>query len=83
MRNFELVGKEINFVELDNVMVQNGFYSVFDDGITKDIKQDKSVVYIHKATDKQLALFFEITEDNEADEVEEAFYLIVTSTQEV
>ena len=38
----ELLNKEMAFVELDNTMVENGFYSVLDDGIVEDIKRDRN-----------------------------------------
>lgn len=41
----ELVNEEMSFVELDNFMMDAGYYSVFDDGVTENIKQDKNVVY--------------------------------------
>lgn len=36
----ELVNEEMSFTQLDNFMMENGYYSVFDDGVTADIKQD-------------------------------------------
>ena len=41
----ELLGKEINFQELDAYMIKNSFYSVLDDEITDEIKHDKNVTY--------------------------------------
>ena len=38
-----LVNKEMDFAELDSYMVENGYYSVLDDGATEDIKADKCV----------------------------------------
>lgn len=79
----ELVNEEMSFTELDNFMMENGYYSVFDDGVTADIKQDGNVVYT--ATDYnecEVQIFFEITTDNGEDEAEEAFYLKVTDVQE-
>ena len=79
----ELVNEEMSFTELDNFMMENGYYSVFDDGVTADIKQDGNVVYT--ATDSnecEVQIFFDITTDNGEDEAEEAFYLKVTDVQE-
>lgn len=85
----ELLNKEMNFVELDNYMMDQGFYSVYDDGITADIKQDKNVIYTFIDVDAagvdngiQVKIDFEITIDNGEDEVEEAFYLKVNEVEE-
>lgn len=78
----ELIGWEISFIELDNYMMSKGFYSVFDDGVTENIKQDKSVIYTLNHEDlNQIEVFFNITIDNTEDEVEEAFYLEVTQIE--
>ena len=79
----ELLNEEMSFTDLDNFMMESGYYSVFDDGVTADIKQDGNVVYT--ATDSnecEVQIFFEITTDNGEDEAEEAFYLKVTDVQE-
>lgn len=55
----------MSFTDLDNFMMESGYYSVFDDGVTADIKQDGNVVYT--ATDSnecEVQIFFEITIDN-------------------
>lgn len=64
-------------------MPDAGYYSVFDDGTTENIKQDKNVVYT--ATDSnecEVQIFFEIKVDNREDEAKEAFYLVVKDVQE-
>lgn len=69
----ELLNEEMSFTDLDNFMMESGYYSVFDDGVTADIKQDGNVVYT--ATDSnecEVQIFFEITIDNGEDEAEEA-----------
>ena len=38
----ELVNEEMSFTDLDNFMMESGYYSVFDDGATENIKQDKN-----------------------------------------
>ena len=40
-----LEGKELTFIELDNIMMENGYYSVFDEGATENIKWSQNVVY--------------------------------------
>ena len=82
LRN-ELVGREMSFMELDSHMTNEGFYSVFDDGVTENIKQDKNIIYTFNHEDlNQVQIFFNITIDNTEDEVEEAFYLEVTQIEE-
>lgn len=82
LRN-ELIGKEMSFMELDSHMTNEGFYSVFDDGVTENIKQDKNVIYTFNHEDlNQVQIFFNITIDNTEEEVEEAFYLEVTQIEE-
>lgn len=79
----ELLNEEMSFTDLDNFMMESGYYSVFDDGATENIKQDKNVVYT--ATDSnecEVQIFFEITIDNGEDEAEEDFCLKVTDVQE-
>jgi hypothetical protein len=79
----ELLNEEMSFTDFDNFMMESGYYSVFDDGVTADIKQDGNVVYT--ATDSnecEIQIFFEITTDNGEDEAEEAFCLVVKDVQE-
>lgn len=78
-----LLNKEISFLELDNIMSNNGYYTVSDDGVTKDIKNDLTVAYT--ATDSneaEILISFEITIDNGEDEIEESFYLKVLDVSE-
>ena len=79
----ELVNEEMSFTELDNFMMENGYYTVFDEGATFDIKWGKNVIYTATDTNEaEVQIFFEITTDNGEDEAEEAFYLKVTDVQE-
>lgn len=79
----ELLNEEMSFMELDNKMMNSGYYSVFDDGVTSDVKADKNVVYTATDTNScEVIINFEITIDNEEDEAEEAFYLKVLSVEE-
>ncbi|MBZ9693376.1 hypothetical protein [Clostridium sp. M14] len=78
-----LENKEMDFLELDNKMVQSGYHSVFDDGATADIKEDKNVVYTAIDTNEcEIIINFEITIDNGEDEVDESFELKVISVEE-
>lgn len=79
----ELLNKEVSFMELDNVMVKNGFYSVLDDGTYVEyIKRDGNVIYTGlESAMCEIKITFEITIDNGEDEGTEAFYLKVTSVE--
>ena len=81
-----LLNKEMSFTMLDNIMHNSGYYSVFeiyDDGITKDIKNYLTAIYTAIDTNTaEIQLFFEITEDNAASETEENFRLRITDIQE-
>lgn len=80
----ELLNKEMSFVELDNHMMTRGFYSVFNDGVTDDIKQCCNVYYTGVETDEAGVLIdFEIIINNEEDEAEEFFYLVVKGIEEM
>ena len=79
-----LVNKEMSFVELDYYMVENGYYSVLDDGATEDIKADKCVFYTACDTDVcEVKINFEITIDCGEDEDVAAFILKVTDVSEL
>lgn len=79
----ELLNEEMSFTDLDNFMMENGYYTVFDEGTTFDIKWCKNVIYTATDTNEaEVQIFFEITTDNGEDEAEEAFYLKVTDVQE-
>lgn len=78
----ELLSEEMSFIELDNKMMDFGYYSVFDDGATNDIKDCGNVVYTSTETNEvEIIINFEITIDNEPDEAEENFYLQVTEIE--
>lgn len=78
-----LKGNEISFMYLDNLMNDSGYYSVFDDGVTENIKNDKNIVYTAKDTNEcEIQIFFEITINNGEDETEESFYLKITDVTE-
>lgn len=78
-----LVNKEMDFSELDAYMAKNGYYSVFDDGVTDDIKADKCVFYTACDTDVcEIKINFEITIDCGEDEDSAAFILKVADVCE-
>lgn len=78
-----LENKEMDFLELDNKMVESGYYTLFDDGATANIKEDKNVVYTARDTNEcEIIINFEITIDNGEDEIDESFELKVISVEE-
>lgn len=80
----ELLGKEINFQELDAYMIKNGFYSVLDDEITDEIKHDKNVTYTGIENGEcEVLIKFEIIIDNGEDESEDNFILQVTGIENI
>lgn len=78
-----LVNKEMYFSELDAYMVENGYYSVLDDGVVEDIKADKCVFYTACDTDVcEIKINFEITIDCGEEEDPANFILKVTDVCE-
>ena len=81
LRN-ELLGTEIDFVELDNYMMSEGFYTVFDDGATDNIKECQNVAYMSKESGEwEVLISFKIIKDNEDDEPEENFVMKITEVE--
>ena len=37
----KFIGEEMEIRELDNLMVENGYYSIMDDGVIEQIKECK------------------------------------------
>ena len=75
LRN-NLDGKELSFIELDNFMIKHGYYTVIDDGIIDNIKQDENVIYTSKQTNEsEIQIFFNIIYNNGKDESEESFII--------
>lgn len=79
----KLLNCEMSFEDLDNLMMNNGYYTVFDDGATDEIKRSGSVVYTATDTNEaEVIVSFNITIDNGEDEREEAFMLKVTDVED-
>ena len=75
LRNY-LRGKELTFIELDNFMIKHGYYTVIDDGIIDNIKQDENVIYTSKQTNEsEIQIFFNIIYNNGKDESKESFII--------
>ena len=78
----ELLGQEMDFVELDNYMMSEGFYSVFDDGATDNIKECENVAYMSKESGEwEVLISFKIIKDNEDDEPEENCVMKITEVE--
>lgn len=78
----DLLNQELLFIELDNYMMQNGFYSVFDDGIIEYIKHDLNVIYTAIETNAaEIQIFFNITINNGLDESPDAFYMKIIAIE--
>ena len=78
----ELLGKEIFFADLDNFMMTHGYWSVFNDGVTEEIKETKSVIYTAvDSCECEVIINFTITIDNSEDEAKENFIMLITSVE--
>ena len=73
----ELVGKKMSFTDLDNKMMDKGFYSVADDGFMRDIKESGNVYYQPVSDDFAALISFKVLADLE----DEDFELLVTSAE--
>lgn len=79
----QLVGQEMSLMMLDDFMSSNGYYTVFNDGATRNIKSDLCVVFTALDTNEcEIIVHFEIILENGEDEIEESFILKVTSVEE-
>ena len=77
-----LEGREIHFLDLDNLMMEAGYYSVSNDGIEENIKFDGNVVYTATDTNEaEIQIFFTTTCSSGIDEINLAFYVRVDSVE--
>lgn len=80
----ELLGKELYFRDLDNILLSNNFYSLLDDNIILDIKNDLEAIYTNiKSNEAEIKINFEIVYNNTSDEAEESFILKVLSIDNI
>ena len=80
----ELIGKELSFYELDCILKSNNFYSLLDDNIIEDIKNDLEAIYTNiKSNEAEIRVNFEIVYNNASDEAEENFTLKVLSIDNI
>lgn len=78
----DLLNKKMSFFELDNYMSINGYYSVFDDGITDCIKNDEDVIYTALDTcSLEIQIFFNILIDNNENEAQENFIMKIIKVE--
>lgn len=74
----ELRGKLLSMYELDEKMMELGYYSIMDDGVIGDVKKDLNVIYTNATThEAEIIIEFKIATDNGEEECEESFELIV------
>ena len=79
-----LLNKKMSFLLLDNILDHSGYYSVFNDRVISYIKNELKVIYTAVDTGvAEIEIFFEITEDCGADEIEESFYLRATDIKRI
>ena len=72
----KLEGQEMSFLELDNRMIELGYFSVFGSGAEHDIHEDKNIVSTSRDTMAcEVQIFFMITHDHGEDENETTFIL--------
>ena len=73
----ELVGKKMSFTDLDDKMMDNGFYSIADDGVANEIKESGCAYYESKNGDLAVVISFEVLADLEYGDIE----LLVTAAE--
>lgn len=60
-----LINKETTLFELDNLMIKEGFYSIFDELSLKSMKEMESLAFQEKATDDIFDIKFKVINDEE------------------
>lgn len=62
----ELVGNEYNFLELDNALMLDGFYSEFDEELDwEEIAESGNIVYTDTVTNEAAAqIYFDVVDKN-------------------
>ena len=81
----ELLGMELTLLELDNRMVGNGFYTIFDEGVLEEVLNDKSSAFLStKDNETQILVSFEvlILADKEVESLG-ASYLKITNVEKM
>ena len=78
----KLLNKKMSFLLLDDIMHTNGYYSAIygkmSTGMPKYIKDKLIIIYCAVGTGlAEVVISFEITIDNEPDQLEECFFLRV------
>ena len=79
----ELLNKKMTFSELDDFMVENGYYSIFFEGVIKDLKKYSSIIYEEEQKEEESiwdeAFKKEVFIDNKIiDEIEKNLIIEIT-----
>lgn len=56
-----LLGQELTLGQLDEKMIELGFYSIANDGVEEEVLNDESVTYFSKNDDEDVTIYFETT----------------------
>ena len=63
----ELIGKEMSFLDLDNKMCENGFYSLYEEGTEENCLDDGNAVFTSSETGEyEIQIFFDVLRDEGA-----------------
>lgn len=72
----KLEGQEMSFLQLDNRMIELGYFSVFGSGAENNIHEDQNIVYTSRNTmECEVQIFFMIIHDHGENEDETSFIL--------
>ena len=81
----ELLGMELTLMELDNRMMENGYYTIFDDGVLEEVLVNKSSAFLStKVNETQILVSFEALSlaDKEVESLG-ASYLKITNAEKM
>jgi len=81
----ELLGMELTLMELDNRMMENGYYTIFDDGVLEEVLVNKSSAFLStKDNETQILVSFEVLSlaDKEVESLG-ASYLKITNAEKM
>ena len=82
----EILGKEMDFYELDNRMIANGYLSEADSGVWDNCLADGNIVYTEETDESgnaepTIQIFFEVATEAGEDEASEASIVKITSVE--
>lgn len=62
----EILNEEMSYCDLDNMMMEYDFNSLYDEGTVENVKEDGNAVYQRSVFDNDgIQIFFEVTKDRE------------------